>query len=259
MIIKNILYILILFLILGCTSKEEFILFNKADINKSKINKKERFDFNSSQLSNIAFEYKIVPNDRVSVIIYRHPELSPSTLGNITRDRGILINSKGNIRLPLVKSIHLAGLTQTDAEKKIEDKFKKYIKSPDVYFEVLNKRAYVIGEVNRPGEVELPNEKLNLIETIAKAGDLKDSANRKAIMILRGNGNGISSEVVDLTDFNSLKTANLMIKPNDIVYVLPNDMKAFNVKVDEVNPLFRLINGVLSPFITIKVLSTWGE
>jgi len=238
---------------LGCSNKENFILFNKVDINQSKLN-----SINLSQFDTATFEYKIVPNDRVSIIIYKHPELSPSTLGNITSDRGILINSKGDIRLPLVKTIHLAGLTQTEAQEKIEQRFKRYIKSPDVYFEVLNKRAYVIGEVNNPGEVELINEKLTLIQLISKAGDFRDSANKQAIMILRSGKDRINSEIVNLTDFNSLKTANLMIKPNDIVYVLPKDMKAFNVKVDEINPVFRLISNILSPFITVKVLSNWN-
>jgi len=251
---RNIFYSLIVLLLLGCSNKEEFILFNKADVNQSKPDN----NIKSTQFNDVTFEYKIVPNDRVSIIIYKHPELSPSTLGNITRDRGILINSKGDIRLPLVKKIHLAGLTQTEAQEKIEEKFRRYIKSPDVYFEVLNKRAYVIGEVNKPGEVELMNEKLSLIQVLSKAGDLKDSANRQAIMILRSGKDRVNSEIVNLTDFNSLKTANLMIKPNDIVYVLPNDMKAFNVKVDEANPIFNLISNILSPFITVKILSNWN-
>jgi len=251
---RNIFYSLIVLLLLGCSNKEEFILFNKADVNQSKPDN----HIKSSQFNDVTFEYKIVPNDRVSIIIYKHPELSPSTLGNRTSDRGILINSKGDIRLPLVKKIHLAGLTQTEAQEKIEEKFRRYIKSPDVYFEVLNKRAYVIGEVNKPGEVELMNEKLSLIQVLSKAGDLKDSANRQAIMILRSGKDRVNSEIVNLTDFNSLKTANLMIKPNDIVYVLPNDMKAFNVKVDEANPIFNLISNILSPFITVKILSNWN-
>ncbi len=252
--VRSILYIFILLSMFGCTNKEDFILFNKAEVNNS-----NESNISFTQFNDVIFEYKIVPNDRVSIIIYRHPELSPSTLGSRTSDRGVLINSKGYIRLPLVKSIYLAGLTQTEAQEKIESAFSRYIKSPDVYFEVLNKRAYVIGEVNTPGEVELINEKLTLIQVLAKAGDLKDSANKRAIMILRSGKDRVNSEIVNLTDFNSLKTANLMIKPNDIVYVLPNDMKAFNVKVDEINPVFRLISNVLSPFITIRLLSDWGK
>jgi len=49
--------------------------------------------------------------------------------------------------------------------------------------------------------------------------------------------------------------ANLMIKPNDIIYVMPNDMKAFNNKVNEISPVFRLISSILQPFVNIKFLS----
>ena len=250
--IRHMLYFLLLAMLLGCSNKKEFVLFNQADLNQSRESSVETSEFN-----NIHFEYKIVPHDRVSLIIYKHPDLSPTTLGNRTSDRGILVNARGNIRLPLVKSIHVAGLTQTEAQEKIENAFKQYIKSPDIYFEVLNKRAYVIGEVNSPGEIELLNEQLNLIQILARAGDLKDTANKKAIMILRSGKDKINSQMVNLTDFNSLKTANLMIKPHDVVYVLPNDMKVFNSKVNEVNPIFRLISNALSPFITIKILSNW--
>jgi len=247
------LYFLIILSLFGCSNKEKFVLFNKADINKTKAK-----EINPSEFNNVEFEYKIIPHDRVLVIIYKHPELSPSTLGNRTSDRGILVNAKGDIRLPLIKGIHIAGLTQTQAQERIEDKLRRYLKSPDVYFEVLNKRAYVVGEVNRPGEIPLENESTNLIQLISRAGDLKDSADRRKIMILRNQNGKIKPEIVDLTDVNSIRMANLMIRPNDVVYVLPNDMKPFNVKVGEINPIFDLISNVLSPFITVKVLSDWN-
>ena len=250
---RTILYILIISIFIGCTAKENFVLFNKANLNQSKR------QIENQEFKNIKFEYKVVPHDRVSIIVYQHPEFSISTLGNGTSDRGILVNSNGDIRLPLVKSIHIAGLTQTEAQEKIENAFRRYIKSPDIYFEVLNKRAYIVGEVNRPGEIKLDNEQLSLIQALAKAGDLTDSANRKAIMILKSGEDRVNSQIVDLTDFNSLKSANLMIRPNDIIYVLPNDMKPFNIGVDEANPIFRLIGNALSPFITIKLLKDWSN
>ena len=249
--IRNIFYILLLlFMIVGCSNKEEFILFNQVDLNQS-----QEKSIETSQFDNIQFEYKIVPHDRVSIIVYRHPEFSSSSLETRAQDRGILVNSKGDIRLPLVKSIHIAGLTQTQALEKIESAFKRYLKSPDIYLEVLNKRAYVVGEVKTPGEIELVNEKTNLIQILAKAGDLTDSANKKSIMILRSKEGKINSQTVDLTDINSLRTANLMIKPNDIVYVLPNDMKTFNSSVKNIDPIFGLIGHILSPLVSVKYLS----
>ncbi|SFV71044.1 Polysaccharide export outer membrane protein [hydrothermal vent metagenome] len=258
---KMFLLILITIGFTACTTKKDFILFNKtkqlqAENKEQTQTQKQAQRDTLKKLENVEFEYKIQPHDRISIIVYKHPDLSTSTINSLQQERGLLVNSRGDIRLPLIKSIHLEGLTQTQAEDALEDALSVYIKKPDVQIEVLNKRAYIIGEVKRPGEVELVNEQITLLQLIAKAGDLTDTANRQAILIMRGGANSkVKTEVVNLTDINSLKTANLMIKPNDIVYITPNNMKAFNTGVKEIDPIFNLIGHVLTPFVSIKFLS----
>jgi polysaccharide export outer membrane protein len=253
---KNYLLSLLIIGFTGCVTKDDYTLFNKAPINKAPVNQTPASEETLTQLENMQFEYKILPHDRISVIVYKHPELSTANLNSMQQERGLLVNSKGNIRLPLVKSIHVAGLTQTEAEDKIEASFRTYLKHPDIQIEVLNKRAYVVGEVRHPGEIPLLNERLTLLQILAKAGDITDEADRKSILIMRSGGSSkVRTEVVNLTDINSLRTANLMIKPNDIVYVMPNKMKAFNTRVKEIDPVFNLIGNVLQPFVSIKFLS----
>jgi len=254
---KNYLLLLLIIGFTGCTTKNDYTLFNKAPLtSSSSSNSSSASRETLNQLNNLQFEYKILPNDRVSVIVYKHPDLSTANLNSMQQERGLLVNSRGDIRLPLIKSIHVAGLTQTEAESTLEEAFSTYLKHPDVQIEVLNKRAYVIGEVRRPGEIPLINEQLTLLQILAKAGDITDQADRKSILIMRGsNQNNVQTEVVNLLDINSLRTANLMIKPNDIVYVMPNKMKAFNTRVNEIDPLFSLIGHVLQPFVSIKFLA----
>jgi len=231
----------------ACSSKDDYVLLNKAQGSQKEL---------TTEIENIKFEYKIQPYDRISIIVYKHPELSSTTIGNAQYERGILVNSKGFLRLPLIKKIHIAGLSQTEAEEKISDAYRTYLKHPDIQIEVINKRAYVIGEVNQPGEVPLLNERLTLLQILAKAGDMTDSANRSSILILKnGQLSKIHSKIVNLTDANAIVTANLMIEPNDIVYVMPNGMKAFNTKVNEISPVFQLISNILQPFVNIKFLS----
>ncbi|CAA6820357.1 MAG: Polysaccharide export outer membrane protein [uncultured Sulfurovum sp.] len=231
----------------GCSSKDDYILFNKAHGEKKEI---------STQVNNVEFEYKVRPHDRISIIVYKHPELSSTTIGNSQLERGILVNSKGFLRLPLIKKIKIAGLSQTEAEVAISDAYRTYLKHPDIQIEVINKRAYVIGEVNQPGEIPLLNERLSLLQVLAKAGDMTDSANRSSILILKnGQMSKVHTRIVDLTSVNAIQTANLMVGPNDIVYVMPNGMKAFNTRVNEVTPIFSLISSILQPFVNIKFLS----
>ena len=232
----------------GCSTKDDYILFNKATSSKSKKV--------TTTLKNVDFEYKIQPHDRISIIIYKHPELSSTNPLFAQTERGLLIDSKGDIRLPLIKKTHLEGLSQPEAETALTEAYKVYLKKPDIHIEVINKRAYVIGEVKLPGKITLDNEQLPLLQILARAGDLTDQANRSSILIIRKTDKSeVTSTIVSLTDIHSIVSANIMIKPNDIVYVMPNGMKAFNTQVNEISPVFRLISSILQPFVNIKFLS----
>lgn len=244
------LYILVALAMVGCSSKENYILFNKTKISNPDANK------TITRLHNVRYEYRIQPHDRISITMYNHPELGTSSVQSQKQDtRGVLVDSRGFIRLPLVKKVHIAGLTQTSAQEKIERAYKKYLEDAAVYLEVLNKRAYILGEINKPGEITLFNEKLTLLQVLAKAGGMTDYANRKAIVVLKNRNNKVITQTVDLTGANSLKVANLMIYPNDIIYVTPNNMKAFNTKVGQYSPIFGLASSILNPLVNIKYLS----
>ena len=235
----------------GCTTKEDFVLFHDTNISAPRA-QKSVLDLSSAP----RYEYKIQPHDRISITMYNHPELGTTSAASNRQDnRGVLVNSNGYVRLPLIKSIHVAGLSQTAAQKKIEKAYGAYLEDAELYLEVLNKRAYILGEVNKPGEVRLFNEKTSLIQLIAMSGDLKDSANRHAIVVLKARGKKVYTETVDLTGPNSIRMASLMIYPNDIVYVAPNDIKSINVGVNEINPSLQLISNILAPMVAVTYLS----
>jgi polysaccharide export outer membrane protein len=248
---RVLLYGLVALVMAGCTTKEDFVLFHDTNISAPGA-QKNVLDLSSAP----RYEYKIQAHDRLSITMYNHPELGTTSAQNQRPDdRGILVNSRGDVRLPLVKTIHVAGLSQTAAQKKIEKAYGAYLEDAEVYLEVLNKRAYILGEVNNPGEVRLFNEKTSLIQLIAKSGDLKDTANRHAIVVLKARGKKVYTETVDLTGPNSIRMASLMIYPNDIVYVAPNDIKSINVGVNEINPSLELISNILAPAVAITYLS----
>jgi len=241
---------LILASISGCTSKEDYILFNETNITKPQAKK------SITPIDRTIYEYRIQPHDRISITMYNHPELGTSSVQSQRQDTtGILVNARGYLRLPLIKSIHVAGLTQTQAQKKVEKAFGQYLEDAEVSLEVLNKRAYILGEVTKVGEIELFNEKLSLLQIIAKAGGFTDYANRKAIVIMKNRTKGIYTQTVDLTNINSIASANIMIYPNDIIYVPPTNLKPFNTSIGQLSPTLGLISNILTPAVSIKYLS----
>ena len=231
----------------GCSFKKDYVLFNKS---------KTFQEANSSVIhKNIKFEYKIVPHDRISIIVYQHPDLSTTTPMMATQDKGIMVDSEGVVSLPLLEDVKISGLTQKEAAQKIEDGYDKYLNYSKVRVDVLNKRAYVIGEVQKPGEFPLENEQMTLLQAIAKAGDFTDTANRQKIFIIRSVQNGAKTIMIDLTDKNSITHANLMIKPNDIVYVTPTSMKAINTNIASITPIFQIIGTILSTYVSFDYIT----
>ena len=242
----RLLLIISILFIEGCSLKQDYVLFNKS--------KTMQTISTSSLHKNVKFEYKIIPHDRISLIVYQHPDLSTTTPAMATQDRGMLVDSDGVVSLTLLEDVKISGLTQKEAANKIEMGYDNYLNYSKVRVDVLNKRAYVICEVKKPGEFPLANEQLTLLQAIAQAGDFTETANRQQILIIRSKQNGAETIIIDLTDVNSITHANLMIKPNDIVYITPTSMKAINNNIASISPIFSLISNILSPFVSFTYL-----
>ena len=96
---------------------------------------------------------------------------------------------------------------------------------------------------------------MNLFEAIAHAGDLTDAAVRDSVTIISNNPTrGIQMRTIDLTNFDTMRYASLMLRPNDIVYVKPSDWKAFRVASDDYTSPFVTLGDVLRPFVQLNYL-----
>jgi polysaccharide export outer membrane protein len=197
-------------------------------------------------------DYRILKHDRLSVVIYQHPNLIPPTL----QQRGILVDSSGYVSLPLVGRVHVAGLTQSEAAKLLERKYARYLKKPGLNVEVLNKRVYILGEVRKPGPIPLDKEQITILEALSYAGGLSDDAVRDDVIVLSSNRyGGMQIRHLDLTNFSKLASSNMILKPNDIVYVQPNSAKIYNVETKRTILPFDILSRIIAPFATIKTLS----
>jgi len=245
---KILLYVSALLMISGCnTGHGEYKLLNTENTQS----------VNSKKVTARSIEYKILRQDRLEVVLYKDPnqEAVSGVLGQSMNSNGILVDTQGNIALPLVGKVRVAGLSQTQAADRITARYKKYLNTPSVYLEVLNKRLFVLGEVKNPGVVKIDKEKMTLFEALAFAGDLTDAAVRNNIVILSNDREGMHIRTVDLTNFDTMRYSALMLRPNDIVYVQPSGWKEFRVATDDITPIFTTITKIAAPFVTLKYLS----
>jgi polysaccharide export outer membrane protein len=127
--------------------------------------------------------YILSANDQVGVEVFGEDDL---------RTNGRL-NGEGNLSVPLLGSIHLAGLTLSQAAAKLTDLYgRDYLVNPKVNVMLIGyakRRFTMLGQVNRPGSYEMPDgspEGIDLLEAIAMAGGYTRIAAPEKVSVKRG-------------------------------------------------------------------------
>lgn len=198
-------------------------------------------------------EYKIQPHDRISITIYQYPDLNPLSMEH----KGFLVDAGGYVSLPLIHRVKVAGLTQNKAARLLEKRYSSYLNDPSLILEVVNKKIYVLGEVKNQGVIDLQTDYMNIFQVLASSGGLSDSARRDSIYILSYDQNlKMTLREINLSSFATLQALNTIVRPNDIVYVRPNNWKPFRVSADNLTSPFEAIAKVAAPFVSIQYLTS---
>ena len=159
--------------------------------------------------------YKIQPGDLLEITVYKEADMS----------RTARISGDGTITFPLAGVIKLSNLSVPEAESLLAQKLSDYLVRPQVTVlikEYANKQIYVLGEVKKPGSIEIPAERrLTVLEAITLAGGFTDLAAQDRTKILRGAGAGSQTIQVEISRITKQgdKSADIYLEPNDTVYV----------------------------------------
>lgn len=97
------------------------------------------------------------------------------------------VDSKGNIDFPVLGTLHVAGRTREQIAEEIKKVLveRNLVKDPVVTVSLTNLHYSVIGEVARPGQYEIEDEKVTILDALSKAGDLTIYGTREDVMVLR--------------------------------------------------------------------------
>ncbi|MBE7175273.1 MAG: polysaccharide biosynthesis/export family protein [Mucilaginibacter polytrichastri] len=140
---------------------------------------------------------------------------------------GYLVDEQGNISLPLIGKIKLSSMTTSQARDLITEKLLAYLKEPTVNVHLTNYKISVLGEVNRPLTIIVPNERITLPEAISLAGDLTITGRRNNIMVIREENGKKEFGTVNMNNRDIFNSPYYYLHPNDIVYVEPTSGKVF--------------------------------
>jgi polysaccharide export outer membrane protein len=182
------------------------------------IQKKDILSIAVSSLSNEATIIFNMPNQPASPAAVSSPNYQTA---------GYLVGQDGNIKFPMLGNIPAAGLTQRQLEKNITQLLidKKLLFDPIVTSRFLNFRVTVLGEVGRPGVVNVPGEQISILEALGDAGDLTIYGLRDNVILVRQEGENKLVKRLDLNSSKILKSPYFFLKSNDVIYVTPGKAK----------------------------------
>ena len=159
--------------------------------------------------------YILQPGDLLEIKVFMEEEM----------DRTQRISGSGNITFPLVGHMNISGYTVAEAETRLSDALKTYLKNPQVSMlikEYGNKTVYVLGQVQKPAAIEIPPEKpLTVLEAITSVGGFTDIAATGKVRVLRmenGRQKAIDVDITQITKQGN-KMMDIPLLPGDVVFV----------------------------------------
>ena len=121
--------------------------------------------------------YRIAPNDALSILVWNQTKLSGDAK----------VRSDGQVTLPLLGDIAVAGLTPAGAASQIEHRLDGLVVDPKVTVSVRESvppAVSVVGEVKTSGSYPIGGN-MTVLQALAAAGGLNEFANTDKIFVIR--------------------------------------------------------------------------
>jgi polysaccharide export outer membrane protein len=134
---------------------------------------------------------------------------------------GYLVDINGNILFHSLGPLHIDGLTKLQLIDLLEKRLDSVLKHPYVEVRFLNKKITVLGEVFKPGVINMPDEKLNIFEAIALSGDVTTFGRKDNVLIVREENGKRTQARLNTKDASIYRSPYFNLHSGDLVYVEP--------------------------------------
>jgi len=200
---------------------------------------------------------QIQKNDELLIIISTlEPEASNpfnlrSTSSETKENLTHLVDSEGNIEMPVIGKLYVEGKTRIELQKELVSLLKRHLINPVVNIRIKNLRITVLGDVKSPGTYNVNSEKINILQAIGLAGDLNLTGERQEVVLVRESKEGRTYQTIDLRDANILNKNYYQLQQNDIIYVPQGRVKIHSASI---SPLYSFGVSALGTTITLMNL-----
>lgn len=245
-LISRISLALVLFTLCACGSTKEMILLQtNPPVSTGAKEQVKTLPFHEK-------EYKLRPNDRLTLTIVSLTDEKVNFLKEPQIEK--VIDAKGQIELPVMGEIKIAGLNIKQAEDTIKAIATDYLRSPNVTIKLMSFYVTVLGEVHNQGSFLIPEPRVNLLEAIGQAGGLTENANLQNVRIIRNESKSAKVINLNLLDEKALSSNNFFLEPNDLIVVNPR--KSLSMKQERMATIGLLVSLTTSlTFLILQILN----
>ena len=150
-----------------------------------------------------------------------------------------LVDKQGDITLPVIGRMHVAGMTTAQIEQAIASRVAENVKDPYVMVRLQGFFVNVMGEVKSPQRISVTRERFSVLDALASCGDLTEWGERENVIVIRQQNGQPVYYRLNLQDSQFMSSPVFYLQQNDVVYVSPNKIKIDNSKYNQ-NNAFKL-------------------
>ena len=157
--------------------------------------------------------YRIGPEDGLEISVWKEETLKAAAV----------VRPDGGISFPLAGDLIVAGRTAAEVRDELARRIARFVPEPEVTVAVVrvaSYRVYVIGRVNKPGDIAV-GRPLDVLQALSLAGGMTPFASEDGIRIIRR----IDGRQVSLPfDYSRLRnrgdlSQNIVLKSGDVLFV----------------------------------------
>lgn len=184
-----------------------------------------------------AQDYQIGSSDLLNIKVFQADELS----------REVRVDANGNINLPLLGTVSIAGLTQTEAENKLADLMRQsLLQDPQVTIfikEFTSQRITIEGEVSKPGIYPI-NGKMTILQALAIAGGPASLADMKNVVLFRQKDNKDQAYLINLNNIQNGTNKDFLLRNEDKIVIHRSDSRYWLKEASTFLSPITILNGL---------------
>ena len=203
------------------------------------------------------FEAVISPYDELDVIIsdsdaelakpFNIYTAAQGAIRNNSQTIGYLVDQYGDIELPVLGKIHVAGLTRLQLQEKVLQMLldNNYLRDPYVMVRFQNFKVFFLG-ADGGKAINITNERCTFLEALALSGDLNIYTNRKKIAVMREVNGHMVTRYLDPRSSKIFNDPFFMLQQNDIIITQNTRYRNFVDSYSQWSPFVSIFSSAVS-------------